>query len=184
MEKKIRIKLPKWWLGISIKIALKKREGIEVIGVYNKVGNQYIPFLDYDSINNKDLLYTELQALQYKYDLGNAYIFKTGKGYHIIFTDLLYYDEWVEILNSTTCDPDYKQVPQGNGQKSWVLRLTRKRKNMVRFENVLYHNSSKFCSSDEILKLLLKLGVPKTAINNHKTVISSKLPLIFARYSA
>jgi len=184
MEKKLRIKLPKWWLGISVKIALKKREGIDVIGVYNKVGNQYVPFLDYDNITDKNLLYTELQALQYKYDLGNAYIFRTGKGYHVIYADLLAYDEWIEILNSTTCDPDYKQVPQGNGQRAWVLRLTKKNRNEIRFINVLYNNSKGRFSSEEILKLLHKLGVPKSGMKNHESVIRSKLPLVFARYQA
>lgn len=183
MEWKKAIKIPRYWLGIQLKIALKKREGTAVVGIYNKIGHQYVPFFDYDDITDKNILYEELRSLQENHDLGNAYLFKTGRGYHVIFTDLLSYHEWVRILNSSSCDSAYKSVPIINGQKAWVLRVTDKKKNHIVFDNVLYNKGSRW-QSQNMIGILEQLNVPKAAFNNVENTIKSNNKLLWAEYQA
>lgn len=183
MEWKGRLKIPRYWLGIQLKIALKPREGTPVVGIYNKIGHQYVPFFDYDDIKDKNLLYEEILSLQETYDLGNAYFFKTGKGYHVIMTDLLDYDEWLEIISSSSCDSAYKSVPQINGQKAWVLRITEKKKNNITFDNVLYRRSGRWQSA-EMIRLLKHLKVPNGAFVMVDNTIDSGRKVLWAEYEA
>jgi hypothetical protein len=126
MEIKKTIKIPGYTLGINIKAVLKKREGTIVAGIGNKFDIFYAPFFDYDITDLKVLL-PELAHLQANYLLSNMHLFRTGKGYHVITADLLKYDTWIEILDSSNCDPDYKRVPAINGKKVWILRVTPKK---------------------------------------------------------
>jgi hypothetical protein len=183
MELKRRFRIPGYWLGIQFKIALKKREGTPVIGIYNKIGHHYVPFFDYDGIKDKNLLYAEIRSIQETYSLGNAYIFKTENGYHVIMTDLLHYDEWLEILSGSTCDEQYKRIPQQNGQRAWVLRVSKKKNSTIKLDNVLYNRPSRFQSA-EMIGLLSKMQVPAACFLNIENSVDRRQPILWAEYEA
>ena len=183
MEWKSRLRIPGYWLGVQLKIALKPREGTPVVGIYNKIGHRYIPFFDYDDIQDKNLLYEEIRSLQEAYNLGNAYLFKTGKGYHVIMTDLLDYDEWKEIISASSCDSSYKSVPQTNGQKAWVLRISEKKKSSITFVNVLYNKTERWQSA-EMIRFLKHLKVPNGAFAMVDNTIDSGRKILWAEYEA
>lgn len=183
MNFRIRLKLPRSFLGISFKAVFKKREGHQVMGITNRVANYWIPFLDYDDISNKTFLFEELATLQENFLLGNAYLFRTKKGYHVVFLDLVEYDTLLEILESSNCDKHYATVPQTNGNQAWILRLTPKGDNFVYFDDVLPGNNVRPISAPH-KKLLHTLGVPENGFfRNDKEAFEGK-QLVFARYEA
>lgn len=146
-------------------MCLKPTEGTKVMGITNKVGHRYVPFLDYDGIKNVQVLYAEIRSLQEKFLLGNAYFFQTGNGYHVIFLDLLNYDTWISVLEQSMCDPDYKIVPQNNESRVWVLRISSKKNNDVTFFNCM--TGFKHHPVSHPHKLLLHLrGVPTAVLPN------------------
>lgn len=180
---RLRFKVPGWWIGISLRIAVKKREGTKVVGLCNKVGHRYCLFLDYD-LTNKLALYQEIRSLQETYDLGNAYIFKTGRGYHTIFLDLLTYRELVTILEASTCDPDYIDVPQRNGTRMWVLRISKKKSGAPEFHDVLYNQQVRPISRPH-RDWLEGAGVPTIILDKNEPHEEEHLkPLVWARYEA
>lgn len=183
MKLRLRFKIPKWWIGLQFTIAAKKREGVRTIGVCNKVGNRYVPFLDYD-YDNKLSIFGELRSLQENNILGNAYIFKTKHGYHVIFLDLLTYDEWLHLLDQTSCDQYYKEVPQMNDSRMWVLRLSQKNDNKITFETVLWNQQVRAVSGPH-QALLRERGVPLEVLKKNKPYIEEDdKKLIYARYEA
>lgn len=154
-----RFKIPRYWVGIYFKLALKKREGVVVRGVTNKVGHRYVVFLDYD-YDEPHSIEGEVRSLQEEWGLGNAYLFKTNKGYHVIFLDLLSYGEFKEILNASSCDDAYKQVPQQNNARAWVLRLTDKKNNIITYQKTI-HSKQERMISEPHARLLIMRGVPR-----------------------
>ena len=89
-------------------------------------------FLDYDNILFK-LMEAELLYLIKKWKLTPFYIFKTFEdkdengdqygNYHAICLTKLNFSEVIQLQNETSCDVNYKQVPQVYRFKTWVLRL-------------------------------------------------------------
>ena len=147
------LRIPRYFLGVNIKIGLKKREGTRVIGVTNKVGHEYVIFLDYD-INDRLMIDDEIRALQKKHSLSTAYLFKTLKGYHVIIPDCLTYQEIKKVLSDATIEDAYYRVPQKNHKKVWVLRLTKKKNNLITYDGMISHNSTRKTSSPHITLLI------------------------------
>ena len=182
---KITFKIPGYYVGVylNFRLAIKPREGTKVVGVCNKIADKYLLFLDYDYDNRKTLL-PELRAIQEKYALGNAYLFKTGRGYHVIFTDLLTYDLFTEILDSTSCDKDFKQVPKNNHYRTWVLRATSKKENAVVFKEVLYNPQIRVTSAPHT-QYLHDRGVPEVVTDRIRSFERlHKHKLLWATYEA
>lgn len=183
MNWKLRFRIPRWWVGVQLKIAFKKREGVPVVGICNKVGHRYVPFFDYD-FDNKLAIFQEIRSLQEKHFLGNAYFFKTKAGYHVIFLDLMTYDEWLYLLNDSTCDKYYKEVPQMNNSKMWVLRVTPKKNNNPEFETVLYNQQIRPVSTPH-RRILEERGVPNSILQ--KNILfeeETEKTITYARYEA
>ena len=100
--------------------------------INSKDGVQEVIFLDYDGIL-KNLMISELNFLQRKYNLSPFYVFKsfetkTSKGeiygnYLCISITKKDYAEAIEILSRTHCDSSYKVVPTSYPYRTWVLRL-------------------------------------------------------------
>lgn len=183
IQLKYRFKIPRYWCGIYFKIAFKKREGTKVIGITNKVGHRYVIFLDYDydEINS---ITQEIQSLQEKYALGNAYLFKTKKGYHVIFLDIVNYNELRTIINDTSCDDAYKTIPQHNNARTWVLRITEKHDNRIDYERVIEAQQYR-PTSEPHTRLLRIRGVPeKTLRKNIPYEEGREQELIYATYEA
>lgn len=183
MNWRLRFKIPGWLVGLQVKLYFKKREGTPVIGICNKIGHRYVPFFDYD-IDNKLALFQEIRSLQEKHFLGNAYFFKTRRGYHVIFLDLLTYDEWLYLLNDSTCDQYYKEVPQMNNTKMWVLRITPKKNNEPVFETVLYNQQVRPVSAPH-KQLLKERGVPAVILDKETEFDDEQEKTItYAKYEA
>lgn len=152
-------------IGIYIRVSFKKWEGNESVGLSNKVDHRYCVFLDYD-INEETTVHADLYGLQKQFDLGNCYLFRTKKGFHAIFLDLVTYDELKKILDASSCDDHYKYVSRNNNNRQWILRINPKKNgNNVVFDHVLpgYHSRAlSFPHSN----YLLAQGVEPKIINN------------------
>ena len=133
------IPIGKHLLGInfSFRMSFKKRDGYDVLALSNKVDHRYCVFLDYDIIEETTIT-SDVKGLQKKFNLGNAYVFTTAKGFHVLFIDLVTYDELKVIMNSSSCDEHYKYVSRKNNNRQWVLRFTPKgSKNPVKFYKIM-----------------------------------------------
>lgn len=158
----MRFYLPigKHLLGINLRISLKKREGNDVVAIANKVGNKYCVFLDYD-ITEKTTVYQDVLGLQDEFQLGNAYIFTTKKGFHVIFIDLVTYSELCQILDHSCCDEHYKYVSRKNNNRQWVLRISEKKGgNKVEFKEIFWSNQYRQASYPHS-RYLIAQGVPE-----------------------
>ena len=94
----------------------------------NTVDGKRVPFFDFDNHLIEHLL-PELRYLQQKHRLSDLYVFKSSQkphSYHVIGLDKLDFEVWKRILNETTCDKFYKEMPITNDYKGWVLRINKK----------------------------------------------------------
>ena len=184
----MKIYLPffKRYIGIYIncKIRFKKRGGNQVLGVSNKVDNRYCVFLDYD-IPEETTVMKDLKGLQKNFGLGNCYVFKTGAGFHGIFTDLVTYQELQKIMGSSSCDKHYKYVSTLNDNRQWVLRVSEKKKgNKVIFYKVLPSFHERPLSYPHA-RYLLSQGVPEEYIQPLSAFYEcEKEKLIMVKYKA
>lgn len=170
-------KIPHYYIGI--KIAFKKREGTKVIGITNKIGRHYVLFLDYD-INDYKLIEEEIETIQKDYKLGDAYIFRTKRGFHVIIPNLLTYQEHKKIIENTSVEYAYKSIPQKNNKKVWVLRITPKKNNEIIPYMIIHNKSNKKISAPHI-KYLKNRGF-KNIKENNKYYINKTLK--YAIYEA
>ena len=117
---------------IFIAVMMRNNRKTMTLGVGNRTHDgKYVPFLDYDRVHI-DWIVQELTSLQKKYKLSTFYIFKSSEeSYHAICLTKMSYKTWLRILEDTTTDPHFRDVPRKFGKKIWVLRFTpkiRKRK--------------------------------------------------------
>lgn len=178
------IPVGKHLLGINIRVSLKKREGSEVLAVANKMGHRYCIFLDYD-YDEKLTVYEDLSGLQEHYQLGNAYVFRTKKGFHAIFLDLVTYTELKQILDASSCDDHYKYVSRRNNNRTWVLRFTdKKNNNRVVFEEILWSPQYRQISYPHT-RYLVSMGVPEWVFENKEKFLEGKdRKLLLVKYKA
>jgi len=116
---------------INFKITLYKDLPIEVTnGLQNKCQDgMHVIFLDYDTSLYNEQLIPELKSLQKNYKLSDFYIFKSSQkegSYHAICLDKLTAREWMNLLEDSSVDKNYKLAPLIINTKSWVLRFTTK----------------------------------------------------------
>lgn len=179
------IPIGKHVLGINFHLnwSFRKQEGYEAVGIGNKMDHRYCVFLDYD-YNELTTLTSEIKGLQKNYNLGNAYLFSTGKGFHVIFLDLVTYQELKVIMNASTCDYHYKVIGRKNCKRQWVLRFTDKGKNKITFHSIIKSQSDRMQSFPHS-NYLIAQGVPIKEINKQDLYYEGRdMPLTFVRYSA
>jgi hypothetical protein len=183
MEKKWTLRLPRYTLGFGFQIALKPREGVKVVGVTNKVGHYYLPFFDYD-ITNQAIVENDVRSLQETFTLGDAFLFRTKKGFHVIILDLLTGEEWRRVLEESNCDEEYKSIPLHNKARVWVLRLSDKPDNHITYVDYLEGYNGRPISEPH-RRLLLARGVDKARLERLKIYSSATTePLMYAGYEA
>jgi len=65
----------------------------------------------------------ELLHLQAIYDLGDVHVFRSSeKGFHAISFAKLTAKEYLEILQNSSCDLAFKNIPRYTSYRNWVLR--------------------------------------------------------------
>ena len=184
MRFRFYLPLGKHLLGINFRMNLKKREGSDVVAIANKCGHRYCLFLDYD-YNEEQSVYQDLLGLQDQYQLGNAHVFTTKKGFHAIFIDLLTYEELKEVLDASSCDEHYKYVSRRNNNRTWVLRITDKKKgNKVEYKETLFAPQYRRMSYPH-MKYLRAQGVPMEYFADRENFLDCKNnELLFVKYKA
>ncbi len=178
------IPLGKHLLGINLRISLKKREGNDVLAIANKMDHRYCTFLDYD-YTEELTLDADIKGLQKKFNLGNAYVFKTLNGFHVIFLDLLTYEEVNKVLDASSCDEHYKYVSRKNNNRQWVLRITpKKNKNVSKFYKVVKSSHERPLSFPHSNYLLAQGVSPGTISKLDPLFEGHDMNLTFVRYRA
>lgn len=139
-------------LVYSVVISGRKKPYMNVKGwcsrVIDKNGKvSEVVFIDYDCILF-DLMKSELEYIQNRYNLAPHYIFKTFESidddgrvygnYLIINPTKKTMKEVIEIQSLLHCDVSYKFVPTTYKYKTWVLRLSGKgKKDSPKFECII-----------------------------------------------
>lgn len=92
-------------------------------GTSNKTEDgMHVPYLDYD-FTEYQLIEDELKHLQQIFNLGNIYILQSSeKKFHAICLTKLTAKEFIELLESSSCDAAFKKIPRFRSIRNWVLR--------------------------------------------------------------
>lgn len=127
MISKLSFSFLKRRVNFALKIDKDRTEWIGGIGNRCEGDGEvlYVPFLDYDDVPY-DYVLDEIRFIQHKFFLSDAYVFRSGGGFHVIFLDKMPLGVMLSILDNTTCDKNYRDVPLLYGRKVWVLRQTNK----------------------------------------------------------
>lgn len=87
---------------------------------------KYVFYLDYDKMK-EEYIKGELEHLQTLYDLGDIHVFQSSeKSFHAISFAKLTAKEYLEILQNSSCDLAFKNIPRYTSYRNWVLRHFKK----------------------------------------------------------
>lgn len=102
------------------------------------VGGKYVLFLDYDHMP-LEWVREEIELLQQTYGpmLGNAYLFQTKNGIHVIFLEKHFLGKIKEFMDMTSCDKNYKEIPMQYSRKIWILRQSSKKGEAIKYLGVI-----------------------------------------------
>lgn len=97
---------------------------------------RYVLFLDYDD-TPLEWIKEEIRLLQEAtLLLGNAYLFKTKNGYHVVFLEKLFLGQIKDFMDMTSCDKSHREIPMLYGRKVWVLRQSPKKEEKITYLGV------------------------------------------------
>lgn len=151
-------------------------------GIGNRCANgQYIVFLDYDN-TPYNWLEDEIPYLQKRFGLGNAYVFQTKRGYHVIFLEKMSLGRVIQVLNTSSCDKNYKDIPLLYGRKMWVLRMTSKSRERIVFKSILPAKSSMTRSLPHKTFLQDRYGIKEYWFNINAGPFDKEESLFIATY--
>lgn len=98
----------------------------ELYGTTNKIyGLGHIIYLDYDRVE-ADVIEAEIEELQELFVLSDFYMFKTGNGYHAVCFDIVPLYIFKRILDNSSVDPKFRNMPMIVGKRMWTLRFSKK----------------------------------------------------------
>jgi hypothetical protein len=87
--------------------------------------SSHMPIFDYDGKNIKTQIRKDVKALQDQWELGDAWIYETRRGFHVyFFTDAVSWRSYQEMLNSTHCCKGFRRAGIERGYS--VLRISAK----------------------------------------------------------
>lgn len=123
---------------VNLLFRVTREKTAMMYGVGNRCSDgQYVLFLDYDD-TPAEWIYEEIELLQKTHDcLGDAFVFKTKNGYHVVFLEKLSLGTIIKLMDITSCDKDYKNVPMNYGRKIWVLRSSPKKGEEITYEGAV-----------------------------------------------
>lgn len=106
---------------------------------------RYVLFLDYDDVPVQWVI-DEINLLHEVAcgSVGNAYLFRTKHGLHVVFLEKHSLGDVVELLNMTSCDKQYKAIPMRYARRIWVLRQSPKKNETMEYLGVI----TKDCNLD------------------------------------
>ena len=119
----MNLKLNIWKFRLNFSLSCYRRRDTWTKGYMNRTEDGYYCFmLDYDGLR-EDWLYGEIERLQQVYDLGDIDLLKSSeKGFHVKSSVKLTAKEFVEIMNNSSCDTAFKNLPRFMTWRNWVLR--------------------------------------------------------------
>jgi len=111
--------------NFAIQISSRKVRNKEVIGYSNRTKDGFfIVTLDYDSFPI-DILVEELRRIQSDFGLSTFYVFKSSESsYHAVCIDKVSLAFYFHILQNSSVDVEYQNIPYKFGKRLWVLRLS------------------------------------------------------------
>jgi len=86
---------------------------------------KHVILLDYDGLPRLQVV-QELRALQEMYDLGDFFLFGTGKGFHAVCCTKVSLVEYKWVVSDACCDRNQWLIPLLHGKKTVNLRSSAK----------------------------------------------------------
>ena len=140
----------------------------------------YIITLDYDDME-LDCVTSEVKRLQNDFQLGNFYIFHSGHGYHAVCLDKVTFKELLLIMQNSSIDKDYMEVPLYSGKKLWVLRVTDKADQELKHQTTIcsvYEGSiPQSTAHANLLNSLFSLDINLSNPDNRKLLKLAQYPI-------
>lgn len=122
-----------WHLNVLFR-AVPERKVLH-FGMGNRCNDgKYVLFLDYDHLP-LEWVEEEILLLQ-DLGLGNAYVFKTKHGIHVVFLEKYYLGLMSNLLDVTSADKNYKSIPMQYARKIWILRQSNKKDESIEYLGV------------------------------------------------
>lgn len=85
----------------------------------------HLPMFDYDGKNIKTLIRKDVKLLQKNYDLGDAWVYETRRGFHVyFFCDRVGNQAFFSMLEAVHCCPGFRRAATHRG--SAILRVSAK----------------------------------------------------------
>lgn len=143
---------------------LSKKNNVQTLSIYKKpqVCNGYsskcedgshILMLDYDNVDY-EVVTDDIYLIQGVFDLPTAYLFYTNiskdkkqitGSFHVVFLCKLEISKILEIMSYTHIDENFKTSPARNIFRTWVLRLSKKKKRKEpKFIKLISGNNNKY----------------------------------------
>ena len=148
-------------------------------GITNRCKDgQFVLFLDYDDVPFEWIV-DELKLLQKGQGLGDIHLFKTGKGYHAINTEKRPFWDMIEMMQRTSCDPNYIMIPLKYGKKAWTLRVSDKKgEPTIQYVKTLKGENWMAQSRPHnfLLRELYGVKIPKKMEDGEKVFYNSEYP--------
>jgi len=89
-------------------------------------GNElHMPMFDFDGKNIKTHVKKQVKALQEKYGLGDAWIYRSKRGLHVyFFTDLVARNEYMDMLAESECCKGFRRATENHGWGTLPSKLS------------------------------------------------------------
>lgn len=142
---------------------------------------KYVLFLDYDDTPD-EWIREEIKLLQDNTQLGTAYIFQTKNGCHVLFLEKFYLAEILKLMNMTSIDPRYKNVPLQYGKKLWVLRSSNKKNETIKYLGYKYKLSPLERSRAHATYLTRILGIPRDHLAMDESPLDTSTGVVLGHY--
>lgn len=166
---KISISLFKYRFSARIsKIADNRQAGFYSLCEDGK----HVLLLDYDAVE-ESMLMTDIRSLQQNFNLSTVYVFETSEGnYYALCLDKFTIAEIEKIMRWANIDPNFRNGYKYNNMNSFVMRMTEKNGQGIKFKYSMIRESGreKSLAHTRHLNTMFGLKIPTT-----KTDCSTKL---------
>jgi len=144
---KIKYLITTKYFRLGFSFLFQRLKNKEIVGITNRTKDGlYTVFIDYDGLEI-NLIIEELDRIQQDFNLSHFYLFRSSKkGIHAVCFDKLPMRKFIEVLNNSSADYNFIQVPLKYGSKQWNLRISEKEQKPeyigVKFSDKTYYNKS------------------------------------------